>query len=60
MAQEFATSHSIKTQAYKVDVSNADSVQKSITEVVKDFGKIDVFVANAGELLDAKRDISVF
>ncbi|CAI7591559.1 unnamed protein product [Penicillium manginii] len=47
-AQEFATSHSIKTQAYKVDVSNADSVQKSITEVVKDFGKIDVFVANAG------------
>ncbi|KAJ5733332.1 short-chain dehydrogenase [Penicillium manginii] len=48
MAQEFATSHSIKTQAYKVDVSNADSVQKSITEVVKDFGKIDVFVANAG------------
>jgi NADP-dependent 3-hydroxy acid dehydrogenase YdfG len=35
-------------------------VQKSITEVVKDFGKIDVFVANAGELLDAKRDVSVF
>ncbi|KAJ5376625.1 short-chain dehydrogenase [Penicillium cosmopolitanum] len=47
-AQELATSHSIKTQAYKVDVSNADSVQKNITQVVKAFGKIDVFVANAG------------
>ncbi|CAI7565485.1 unnamed protein product [Penicillium pancosmium] len=47
-AQELAISHSIKTQAYKVDVSNADSVQKNITQVVKDFGKIDVFVGNAG------------
>jgi NAD(P)-dependent dehydrogenase (short-subunit alcohol dehydrogenase family) len=29
-------------------VSDADSVQKSVKQVVEDFGSIDVFVANAG------------
>ncbi|KAK5788892.1 hypothetical protein VI817_009850 [Penicillium citrinum] len=29
-------------------VSNADSVQNTLTQVVKEFGKIDIFVANAG------------
>lgn len=53
-AQDLATTHSIRAQAYKVDVSNADSVQNNITQVVKDFGKIDVFVANAGEFLREK------
>lgn len=31
-------------------VSQADQVSSTINKVVKDFGKIDVFVANAGEL----------
>ena len=30
-------------------VSDAEQVQKTIAEVVKEFGRIDVFVANAGE-----------
>ncbi|KAH8423988.1 uncharacterized protein LDX57_001743 [Aspergillus melleus] len=47
-AQTLAKTHSVKTGAYKVDVSNAEAVQTAISEVVKDFGKIDVFVANAG------------
>ena len=29
-------------------VSNAESVQNTLSQVVKDFGKIDIFVANAG------------
>lgn len=29
-------------------VSNAEDVQKTVAVVVKDFGAIDVFVANAG------------
>lgn len=29
-------------------VSNAEQVQNAITAVVKEFGKLDVFVANAG------------
>lgn len=29
-------------------VSDAEAVQKTIAKVVEDFGRIDVFVANAG------------
>ncbi|KAH7122055.1 short-chain dehydrogenase [Dactylonectria estremocensis] len=47
-AKEIGAQHSVKTAAYKVDVSNAEQVQSTIAEVVKDFGRIDVFVANAG------------
>ncbi|KAJ5222316.1 short-chain dehydrogenase [Penicillium citrinum] len=47
-SQELASTHGIKSTANKVDVSNADSVQNTLTQVVKDFGKIDIFVANAG------------
>ncbi|PWY69024.1 short chain dehydrogenase [Aspergillus sclerotioniger CBS 115572] len=47
-AQTLAITHGVQTTAYKVDVSNPDVVQKAIQDVVKDFGKIDVFVANAG------------
>lgn len=32
-------------------MSNAEAVQQTMAKVVKDFGKIDVFVANAGESL---------
>lgn len=31
-------------------VSNPEEVQKAVTDVVRDFERIDVFVANAGEL----------
>ncbi|KAI9043764.1 short chain dehydrogenase [Aspergillus affinis] len=47
-AESLAKTHGVKTSAYKVDVSNAEAIQKAIFDVVKDFGKIDVFVANAG------------
>ncbi|KAI1269946.1 putative short-chain dehydrogenase [Xylariaceae sp. FL1019] len=47
-AAALAKTHSIKTKAYKVDVSNVDEVQSTIEAVVADFGRIDVFVANAG------------
>ncbi|KAI5459065.1 short-chain dehydrogenase [Mariannaea sp. PMI_226] len=47
-AEELGKAHSVKTIAYKVDVSDAQKVQETIAEVVRDFGRIDVFVANAG------------
>ncbi|KAF2015508.1 short-chain dehydrogenase [Aaosphaeria arxii CBS 175.79] len=47
-ADSFAKAHGVQTKAYKVDVTNAESVRNSIAKVVEDFGKIDVFVANAG------------
>ncbi|KAK2031789.1 short chain dehydrogenase [Colletotrichum zoysiae] len=47
-ARDLASTHNIKTLAYKVDVSDPTQVQEAIAKVAKDFGKIDVFVANAG------------
>ncbi|KAI1813044.1 putative short-chain dehydrogenase [Poronia punctata] len=40
--------YGLKTVAYKVNVSDPDEVQQGIAKVLADFGKIDVFVANAG------------
>lgn len=42
-------SKSLGVQMLTIQVSDADQVQKGIADVVKDFGKVDVFVANAGE-----------
>lgn len=47
-AEELAQKHGVKTKAYKVNVTDADTVKSTIEEVVKDFGGIDCFVANAG------------
>ncbi|KAI0533978.1 putative short-chain dehydrogenase [Xylaria digitata] len=47
-ADGLVKAHGIKTCAYKVDISNPQQVQDTIARVVSDFGKIDVFVANAG------------
>jgi NAD(P)-dependent dehydrogenase (short-subunit alcohol dehydrogenase family) len=37
-----------------LDVSDADSVRQLVTEVQRDFGRVDVLVNNAGVLLDAR------
>lgn len=47
-AEGLTKEHGVRAVAYKVDVSDPDAVQSTISTVVKDFGKIDVFVANAG------------
>ncbi|KXJ90284.1 short-chain dehydrogenase [Microdochium bolleyi] len=47
-AEALAKEHGIKVQAYKVDVSDAEAVRTTIAQVAKDFGRIDIFVANAG------------
>ncbi|KAJ5900866.1 NADP-dependent mannitol dehydrogenase [Penicillium subrubescens] len=47
-SQELASLHNVKSAAYKVDVSESTQVSSTMERVVEDFGKIDVFVANAG------------
>ncbi|KAH8893445.1 reductase with broad range of substrate specificity [Thozetella sp. PMI_491] len=48
-AEELGKAVGTRTTAYKVDVSNAEQVQEAIRRVVEDFGRIEVFVANAGK-----------
>ncbi|RMJ27481.1 KR domain-containing protein [Aspergillus sp. HF37] len=43
-AEALAKAHGVKAAAYKVD----EQVQKAISDAVRDFGRIDVFIANAG------------
>lgn len=38
----------IKSKAYQVEVSDHKAVEHAMSQVVSDFGKLDVFVANAG------------
>ena len=47
-AEELSKKYGIKAKAYQVQISDHEQVQQTIQEVVKDFGKLDVFVANAG------------
>ncbi|KAI7496793.1 putative NADP-dependent mannitol dehydrogenase [Hortaea werneckii] len=46
-----AKKHSIRAKAYQVEVSDPEAVEKNVEKVVQDFGKLDVFVANAGMAL---------
>ncbi|GJN76558.1 hypothetical protein PLIIFM63780_000042 [Purpureocillium lilacinum] len=47
-SHELARDYNVKTVAYKVDVSDAAQVEGTVSKVVHDFRKIDVFIANAG------------
>ncbi|KAF2872351.1 hypothetical protein BDV95DRAFT_519029 [Massariosphaeria phaeospora] len=47
-AKKLAEKHGVKAQAYQVNVTDPEQVQKAIAKVTEDFGQIDVFVANAG------------
>ncbi|CAH0046909.1 unnamed protein product [Clonostachys solani] len=47
-AAKLSQTHGITATAYQVDVSDVDQVIATISKTVNEFGKIDVFVANAG------------
>ncbi|KAK6200953.1 uncharacterized protein RJT21DRAFT_30443 [Scheffersomyces amazonensis] len=47
-AEYLSKTYGIKAKAYKADIANADEVEKTIYQIEKDFGRIDIFVANAG------------
>ena len=52
-AKELAETYGVKVKAYKCDVGDYASVEKLVADVIKDFGKIDAFVANAGRTADS-------
>ncbi|KAF2719587.1 NAD(P)-binding protein [Polychaeton citri CBS 116435] len=47
-AKQLGETYKVKAKAYQVEVSDHNAVEKAMGEVVRDFGKLDVFVANAG------------
>ena len=47
-AAELAQKYGVKVKAYQVQVTDHRKVEQAIVEVVREFGKLDVFVANAG------------
>jgi len=52
-AKELQEQYGIKAKAYKCQVDNFKSVEEVVAAVIKDFGKIDAMVANAGATADA-------
>lgn len=45
---KLAELHHVQVKAYQLEVSDPKRVEETIDEIVRDFGRLDVFVANAG------------
>jgi sorbose reductase len=52
-AKEIAEKYGVKCKAYKCQVDQYENCEKLVADVVKDFGKIDAFIANAGATADS-------
>lgn len=52
-AKDLAATYGVKAKAYKLNISDYKDVEKLVADVIKDFGKIDAFIANAGRTADS-------
>ena len=52
-AKELSEQYGVKVRPYKLDISTWESCEKLVADVIKDFGKIDAFIANAGRTASA-------
>ncbi|GAD99822.1 oxidoreductase, short chain dehydrogenase/reductase family [Paecilomyces variotii No. 5] len=48
IAAEIASANNVRTAAYKADVTNQAEIEAVVQKIVKDFGKLDIMVANSG------------
>ncbi|KAL8825463.1 MAG: hypothetical protein Q9191_004404 [Dirinaria sp. TL-2023a] len=46
--KELTENYKVKAKAYKLNISDYKDCEKLVAQVIKDFGKIDSFIANAG------------
>ncbi|RDA95570.1 hypothetical protein CP533_1235 [Ophiocordyceps camponoti-saundersi (nom. inval.)] len=46
--EELTKDYGVKAKAYKCNVGDFADVERFVNEVLKDFGKVDAFIANAG------------
>jgi len=52
-SKELEEKYGVKSKPYKCNVSDYKDVEKLVADVIKDFGKVDVFIANAGRTADS-------
>jgi len=52
-AKELGDKYGVKAKAYKLDISSYDACNQLVKDVIKDFGKVDAFIANAGRTADS-------
>ncbi|KAI8887119.1 NAD(P)-binding protein [Backusella circina FSU 941] len=48
LAAQISKENNVVCKAYQADISDHDAVTKAIDDIHKDFGRIDIFIANAG------------
>lgn len=48
-AEALEKEYGVKVKAYKLNVADYSNVESFVNEVIKDFGQIDAFIANAGK-----------
>lgn len=48
---ELAKKCGVSVRTYQVEISDSARVRQAVDDVVQDFGKVDVFVANAGMVI---------
>ena len=51
--EELTKEYGVKVRAYKLNITDYQSCEQLVADVIKDFGKIDAFIANAGATADA-------
>ncbi|KAB5513175.1 mannitol dehydrogenase [Coniochaeta sp. 2T2.1] len=51
-AADLTEKYGVKVQAYKCNVGEWSDCEKLVADVIKDFGKVDAFIANAGATAD--------
>lgn len=56
LATKIAKTYQVKAFAFKADVSGESAVRQMVTQVVKEFGKVNVLVNNAGIVYDRSFD----
>lgn len=52
-AKALEKEYGVKAKAYKLDIGSYEAVETFVKDVIKDFGKIDAFIANAGRTADS-------
>ncbi|KAI8069616.1 hypothetical protein BC940DRAFT_325774 [Gongronella butleri] len=60
LCEKVEAEHGVKCRAYKVQITDGPQVQQVVKQIHADFGRLDVFVANAGVTAQANAEYMDF